>query len=101
MSTSDYDSYRPPELEGRRKKRRRGGRPGDGRGGSGRGGGQGWKNRGSDGNREMPMVEDVEFSSYYGRPIVKSPPWGDEISLYLFLGGLAMLGLWAGSRRKA
>lgn len=35
------------------------------------------------------MVEDVEFTSYYGRPIVKPPPWGDEISLYLFLGGLA------------
>lgn len=45
------------------------------------------------------MVEDVEFTSYYGRPIVKAPPWGDEISLYLFLGGLAggsaLLGLGA------
>ncbi|MDN6666466.1 MAG: polysulfide reductase NrfD [Brevibacterium sp.] len=99
MSTSEYDSYRPPEPEGGRKKRRRGGRPGGGRGGSGDPGGQGWKNRGSDGNREMPMVEDVEFSSYYGRPIVKAPPWGDEISIYLFLGGLAggssLLGLGA------
>ncbi|MCF2572436.1 NrfD/PsrC family molybdoenzyme membrane anchor subunit [Brevibacterium sp. UCMA 11754] len=104
MSTSEYDSYRPPELDRGRKKRRRGGRPGGGRGGSGgpgggRGGGQGWKNRGADGNREMPMVEDVEFSSYYGRPIVKAPPWGDEIALYLFLGGLAggssLLGLGA------
>lgn len=35
------------------------------------------------------MVEDVEFTSYYGRPIVKAPPWGDEIGTYLFLGGLA------------
>ena len=109
MSTSEYDSYRPPELEGGRRRRRRGGRgPGGagdagtgGRGGSGggRSGGQGWKNRGADGNREMPMVEDVEFSSYYGRPIVKAPPWGDEIGLYLFLGGLAggssLLGLGA------
>lgn len=45
------------------------------------------------------MVEDVEFSSYYGRPIVKAPPWGDEIGAYLFLGGLAggsaLLGLGA------
>lgn len=45
------------------------------------------------------MVEDVEFSSYYGRSIVKAPPWGHEISLYLFLGGLAggstLLGLGA------
>lgn len=111
MSTSEYDSYRPPEPEGGRKKRRRGGREGPGgsgrgaggssRGGSGggRGGGQGWKNRGAEGNREMPMVEDVEFSSYYGRSIVKAPPWGDEIAIYLFLGGLAggssLLGLGA------
>ncbi|MCI4011545.1 NrfD/PsrC family molybdoenzyme membrane anchor subunit [Brevibacterium sp. ZH18] len=101
MSTSEYDSYRPPELESGRRKRRRGGRGGTGGRGAGRGGpgGQGWKNRGSDGNREMPMVEDVEFTSYYGRPIVKAPPWGDEISLYLFLGGLAggssLLGLGA------
>ena len=45
------------------------------------------------------MVEDVEFTSYYGRPIVKAPPWGDEIGAYLFLGGLAggssLLGLGA------
>ena len=45
------------------------------------------------------MVEDVEFTSYYGRPIVKAPPWGHEIALYLFLGGLAggstLLGLGA------
>ncbi|WP_209370114.1 NrfD/PsrC family molybdoenzyme membrane anchor subunit [Brevibacterium renqingii] len=98
MSTSEYDSYRPPEPEGGRRKRRRGGRPGGGRGAGGRPG-QGWKNRGADGNREMPMVEDVEFSSYYGRPIVKAPPWGNEIGLYLFLGGLAggssLLGLGA------
>lgn len=92
MSTSEYDSYRPPEPEGGRKKRRRGGRggPGSGRGSGGQGGsGGGWQNPGADGGREMPMVEDVEFTSYYGRPIVKPPPWGHEISLYLFLGGLA------------
>lgn len=87
MSTSEYDSYRPPEPEGGRKKRRRGGR-GSGSGRQG-GSGGGWQNRGADGGREMPMVEDVEFTSYYGRPIVKPPPWGHEISLYLFLGGLA------------
>jgi Polysulphide reductase, NrfD len=27
--------------------------------------------------------------SYYGRPIVKAPPWTDEIPWYLFSGGLA------------
>src|SRR5690625_6881352 len=48
----------------------------------------------------MPMVDDVEFSdSYYGRHIVKAPPWDDKITAYLFLGGVAggsaMLGLGA------
>ena len=35
------------------------------------------------------MVPDVEFSSYYGRPVVKPAPWGHEIGAYLFLGGVA------------
>ena len=35
------------------------------------------------------MVPDVEFQSYYGRNIVKAPPWKHEIPAYLFLGGLA------------
>lgn len=84
MSTSDYDSYRPPEppRKGRRggKRRRRGGGSGDG-------------------SREMAMVPEAEFSSYYGRPVVKPPPWDDPIGAYLFLGGVAggsaLLGLGA------
>jgi len=77
VTLSDFDAYRP-ENEPRRKKRRN--RPPSHR----RGGGTG------DGSREMPMVEDVEFAdSYYGRPIVKAPPWDDKISAYLFLGGVA------------
>ncbi len=36
------------------------------------------------------MVPDVEFESYYGRPIIKTPPWKTpDVPLYLFLGGLA------------
>jgi len=35
------------------------------------------------------MVPDAEFTSYYGRPVVKPAPWGGEIAVYLFLGGLA------------
>jgi hypothetical protein len=27
--------------------------------------------------------------SYYGHPIVKAPPWGDDVPWYLFTGGLA------------
>ncbi|MEB3032343.1 NrfD/PsrC family molybdoenzyme membrane anchor subunit [[Mycobacterium] nativiensis] len=44
---------------------------------------------GGDGGREMPMVPDVQFTSYYGRPVVKPAPWSHEIAAYLFLGGLA------------
>ena len=35
------------------------------------------------------MVPDVEFTSYYGRPVVKASPWEADIPAYLFLGGLA------------
>lgn len=51
----------------RRRGRRRGGRGGDG----------------------APVVPDVEFTSYYGRPVVKASPWENDIPAYLFLGGLA------------
>lgn len=43
---------------------------------------------GADGG-EAQMVPDAQFSSYYGRNIVKPAPWGHEIPAYLFLGGLA------------
>jgi formate-dependent nitrite reductase membrane component NrfD len=36
-----------------------------------------------------PVVPDVTFTSYYGRPVVKASPWQDDIPAYLFLGGLA------------
>ena len=78
MTLSEFDAYRPP-TEPRRKKKRRNRPPGAGR-----------RHGGGDGSREMPMVDDVEFSdSYYGRPIVKPPPWDDKITSYLFLGGVA------------
>jgi formate-dependent nitrite reductase membrane component NrfD len=35
------------------------------------------------------MVPDAEFTSYYGRPVLKPAPWGADIPAYLFLGGLA------------
>ena len=74
MSTSEFDSLRPPEPAGgrRRRKGKSTGRPG-----------------GQDGSREMPMVPEAEFSSYYGRPVVKPAPWGHEVAAYLFLGGVA------------
>ncbi len=68
MSSSDYDHLRPPEARSRKRRRRLGG---------------------GEGARETPMVPDVAFSSYYGRPVVKPAPWSHEIAAYLFLGGLA------------
>ena len=49
---------------------------------------------GGDGRRrrraEQLMVPDVEFTSYYGRPVIKEPAWGaQDVAGYLFLGGLA------------
>lgn len=39
---------------------------------------------------EASMVPDVEFESYYGKPILKEPTWKTpDVPLYLFLGGLA------------
>jgi formate-dependent nitrite reductase membrane component NrfD len=76
MSHSEYDGYRPPAPARRPKKRRAGGGQRHGQGGG-------------DGSREVFMVPEVEFTSYYGRPIVKAPPWGHEVAAYLFLGGVA------------
>src|SRR4051812_49811687 len=65
-----------------RKGRRGGFRPGGGRRG------------------EVPVVDDVEFTSYYGRPIIKAPVWkSPDVPLYLFLGGAA--GAAAGFRAVA
>jgi formate-dependent nitrite reductase membrane component NrfD len=39
---------------------------------------------------EQLMVPDVEFTSYYGRPVIKEPVWRvPDVPGYLFLGGLA------------
>ncbi len=35
------------------------------------------------------MSPGPEFTSYYGRPVVKPAPWGADIPAYLFSGGLA------------
>jgi len=68
VSTSEYDSLRPPEpVVGKRGRRGRGG----------------------EGSREIPVVPKAEFGSYYGRPVVKPAPWGHEVAAYLFLGGVA------------
>ncbi|WP_156686428.1 NrfD/PsrC family molybdoenzyme membrane anchor subunit [Mycobacterium sp. Marseille-P9652] len=68
MSTSEFDSLRPPDTPGRKRER------------SGR------RRRRRD---ESVMVPDAEFTSYYGRPVVKPAPWGPEVAAYLFLGGVA------------
>jgi formate-dependent nitrite reductase membrane component NrfD len=35
------------------------------------------------------MVPEAEFTSYYGRPVVKPAPWEKDIAVYLFTGGVA------------
>lgn len=90
MTTSPFDSYRPPD-EGRRKRRRssvRGAVTGAARD-LAKGGQRGWLNRDGGGRREAAAVPDAEFSSYYGQPIVKPVPWDYKISTYLFVGGVA------------
>lgn len=50
------------------------------------GGGEPMRRRGSS---DFSMVEPAEFTSYYGRNIVKPAPWKSDIPAYLFAGGLA------------
>ena len=52
------------------------------------------RRRGGGGKGERLMVPPAEFTSYYGRPVVKPAPWKHDIPAYLFMGGVA-----AGSRR--
>lgn len=66
--------------DGGGRRRHGGGGPSDGRRRKGRGGGR----------AERSMVPDAQFTSYYGRPVIKAPTWEAlEIAGYLFLGGLA------------
>ncbi|MCV2490655.1 polysulfide reductase NrfD [Geodermatophilus sp. YIM 151500] len=70
-----------PAAHDREKRRRRRGN------GHGSGGGVGFRAAAADG---APVVQDVEFSSYYGRPVIKAPVWKTpDVPLYLFLGGAA------------
>jgi formate-dependent nitrite reductase membrane component NrfD len=55
----------------------------------GTGGGRRRRGRGGGRSAERQMVPDAEFTSYYGRPVVKAAPWTIDIPAYLYLGGLA------------
>lgn len=51
---------------------------------------------GGEGRRKLPkrdeqaVVPDAEFSSYYGRPVIKPPVWKvPDVPAYLYLGGMA------------
>src|SRR4051794_41838573 len=49
-----------------------------------------WQGGGRHRRAEQLMVPKAEFSSYYGRPIVKKPVWKElDIAGYLFTGGIA------------
>lgn len=47
------------------------------------------RRRGRGGGGEQLNVPPAEFTSYYGRPILKAPVWRWDIAAYLFTGGLA------------
>ena len=49
----------------------------------------GRRRKGGGGKGERAMVPPAEFTSYYGRPIVKAAPWEHDIPAYLFMGGVA------------
>ncbi|NJP34007.1 polysulfide reductase NrfD [Micromonospora sp. HSS6-12] len=46
------------------------------------------RRRGRRGGEDL-AVPEAEFTSYYGRPILKPPVWTWDIAAYLFTGGLA------------
>lgn len=50
---------------------------------------RGTRRRRGGGKGERLMVPPAEFTSYYGRPVVKPAPWQHDIPAYLFLGGVA------------
>lgn len=90
MTTSAFDSYRPPEEARRGGKRRSSVRGAVSGAAKDLAKGQrGWLNRDGGGRREAAAVPDAEFSDYYGRSIVKPVPWDHRISAYLFVGGIA------------
>lgn len=97
---AEFDSYRPPE-EPRGPKHRGGNRGGGNRGGGNRAGGNRSRKQRRGEELMVPRAEFEQYDSYYGRPIVKFPPWKWPIAGYLFLGGMAggsaLLGVGAGA----
>ena len=52
-------------------------------------GGSPGRSTGSRRGGDRIMVPEAEFTSYYGRPVVKPAPWEKDIAVYLFTGGVA------------
>lgn len=52
-------------------------------------GGSPGRSTGSRRGGDRLMVPEADFTSYYGRPIVKPAPWEKDIAVYLFTGGVA------------
>lgn len=79
---AEFDSYRPPSEPRGPKRRGANGalKPGARKGGK-------KQRRGEE--LMVPEAQFEHFDSYYGKPIVKFPPWEWPIGVYFFLGGLA------------
>lgn len=73
MTSSEFDQYRPPRPP----------RKGKGRKGGGKGG------RADDIMVPSAEIAKLDDRGYYGRPVVKAPPWEWPVGAYLFLGGVA------------
>ncbi|KAB1937013.1 polysulfide reductase [Micromonospora sp. ALFpr18c] len=55
------------------------------------------RGRGRGDGGEQLTVPPADFTSYYGRPILKAPVWKHDIAGYLFTGGLAAGGAMIGA----
>jgi hypothetical protein len=76
---------RPHHVEGSNGRSPRAENRGGGRGGGGR-----RKHRRGRKRIEGSMVPDADFTSYYGRPILKEPTWKNpDVPVYLWAGGMA------------
>ncbi|WP_066524170.1 NrfD/PsrC family molybdoenzyme membrane anchor subunit [Corynebacterium bouchesdurhonense] len=78
---AEFDSFRPPEEP--RGPRRRGTGTNNTRSNT-----RGKKQRRGE-ELMVPKAQFEQYDSYYGKPIVKFPPWEWPIAGYLFLGGVA------------
>lgn len=88
MTENNFDSYRPPQ-KGKGRRRKDDAASAFAQGQAPVGSRREQRMDQGEGNREANLAGDMQFTSYYDKPIVKAPPWGAPIAVYLFTGGMA------------